>query len=87
MLNEDLRTKLVETIRDLATPIDFERLIADGVLKKRGRGWYEILDVKKLPPHALKQVRALEKSSTGTLKFKFGSTKQAKALYDRIADK
>ena len=35
----------------LATPIDFDQLVADGVLRRRG-AWWEILDWQRLPEHA-----------------------------------
>jgi len=42
----------------MATPIDFEQLVADGVLKKRGRGW-QVLDMKRLPEHAAKKIQSV----------------------------
>lgn len=44
----------------LAAPIDFEGLIAAGVLRRRGK-WYEVRDLPRLPEHArvkIKEVRA-----------------------------
>jgi hypothetical protein len=34
-----------------AAPLDFDRLVAVGVLRKLGN-WYEILDLSRLPEHA-----------------------------------
>jgi len=35
----------------LSTPIDFDLLVADGILKKRG-AWWQVLDRDRLPEHA-----------------------------------
>jgi hypothetical protein len=42
---------LLELIKLAATPIDFDQLIADGVLRKHGKR-YELLDLARLPEHA-----------------------------------
>lgn len=49
----------------LAKPIDFETLIADGVLEKNG-AWYKILDMDRLPDHATAKIR--EARSDGCVK-------------------
>ena len=36
----------------LRTPIDFDQLIADGILRGTRRGWYQVLDWERLPEHA-----------------------------------
>jgi hypothetical protein len=40
----------------LSTPIDFDQLVADGVLKKRG-AWWQVLDWDRLPEHARRKVQ------------------------------
>jgi hypothetical protein len=53
-----------------ATPIDFEELIAAGVLRKV-RAWYEVLDMTRLPEHA--RVKAQQIKTDGKRLFvKFG---------------
>lgn len=42
----------------LATPIDFDQLVADGILRKRG-AWWEVLDWNRLPEHARQKVQAV----------------------------
>ena len=41
-----------------ATPIDFDQLVADGVLKKRG-AWWEVLVWERLPQHAQFKIRSV----------------------------
>ena len=47
---------LLELLKLAATPIDFDQLIAAGVLRKHGRG-YELLDLAGLSEHARRKIR------------------------------
>ena len=51
MINVELRDEIDEIRREMMRPIDFDQLIADGVLEKWGDG-YQILDYTRLPRHA-----------------------------------
>ncbi|ARU88289.1 hypothetical protein [Pseudomonas sp. M30-35] len=81
-LTDQVMTKeeLLERAKTLATPIDFENLIADGILKKKGAG-YVILDMNRLPEHAKSQIIGC---SEGTVKFS-KSTKSAQKLVDKLS--
>ena len=46
------REKIIELARELATPIDFDELIAKGILIRRSAQWYEVIDFGALPSHA-----------------------------------
>ena len=50
--------ELRQTAAFLATPIDFDGLISDEILRKRGE-WYEVLDFARLPEHARVKIRAV----------------------------
>jgi hypothetical protein len=52
---------LLNLIETAATPIDFDRLIADGVLRKHGAR-YELLDLARLPEHARRKIRIVTTS-------------------------
>ena len=56
---------LLELIKSAATPIAFDRLIADGVLRKHGAR-YELLDLARLPEHARRKIRIIATSSKTT---------------------
>jgi hypothetical protein len=60
------RQELIEKIESVATPIDFEALIAEGILEKKGAR-YKILDMTRLPQHAQDKIK--EFSTDGTVKF------------------
>ncbi len=83
-----VRAKLIETLRLVATPIDFDGLIRDGILaKSRGR-WYEILDLRRLPENAACQAtELLQEKRGGRMRtfYRFGeSNAKAAALYEQI---
>jgi hypothetical protein len=54
--------RLHELLKIAATPIDFDQLIADRVLRKHG-GRYELLDLARLPEHARRKIRVIGTSS------------------------
>jgi hypothetical protein len=53
---------LLELLKTAATPIDFDQLIADGVLRKHG-GRYELLDLARLSEHARRKIRVITTSN------------------------
>jgi hypothetical protein len=61
----------------LAAPIDFDRLIAGGVLRERG-SWYEVLDLPQLPEHARAKIKAVR--APNLVKFRKPSKKMRKFL-------
>jgi hypothetical protein len=52
---------LLELIKMAAAPVNFDQLIANGVLRKYGTR-YEVLDLARLPEHARRKVRAITRS-------------------------
>jgi hypothetical protein len=53
---------LLALMKLAATPIDFDQLITDGVLRKHGAR-YELLDLAGLPEHARRKIRIIATSS------------------------
>ena len=71
--------ELIEAAEALATPIDVEQLIADGVLAKaKTRGWFEILDPTRLPDHAWQKIKSVK--SGNRVRFRKASKRVAKYL-------
>jgi hypothetical protein len=54
--------KLLELIKLAASPVDFDQLIAAGVLRKHGAR-YELLDLARLPEHARRKIKIIATSS------------------------
>jgi hypothetical protein len=72
-----IHQELIEAAEALAAPIDFEQLVADGVIRKT-RGWYEILDTGRLPEHAWQRIKAVKTGNR--VKFRKPSKRAAKFL-------
>ena len=70
--------EILEAAEALATPIDFDQLIADGALQKAGGGWYEVLDPSRLPNHAWNKIKAVK--SGNRVRFRKSSKKLARFL-------
>ena len=65
-----LRAAVIETKRQLETPIDFDRLVADGVLERKG-AWWRVLDMHRLPDHAGLRINVIQTTGTGKALVKF----------------
>ncbi len=78
-----IKEKLVQQVKLLAIPMDFDERQAQGILQKRG-AWYEVLDRDWFPEHAA--VRVTEMQCTGKrLLVKFQkSTKAMEKLRKRL---
>jgi hypothetical protein len=53
--------KLLALLKMAATRIDFDQLIADGVLRRHGAK-YELLDLARLPENARRKIRIIATS-------------------------
>ncbi len=87
------KEELIAIARELATPIDFDELIAKGILIRRSEQWYEVIDFKALPSHAIRQVSAMEHNRiehdrNGKVFFQFPSDwEQAQQFYKELTGK
>lgn len=61
-----------------ATPIDFDQLVSEGILVKRGF-WYETAALERLPSDLRKRIKGFKASSDNTTLVKF-SRSDKKAL-------
>src|SRR6476469_9732490 len=73
----EMYQELLDVAEALATPIDYEQLISDGVLRKAG-GWYEILDPARLPDAARLKIKAIK--SGNRVRFRKPNKRVAKYL-------
>ena len=78
------KQEMLDILKELATPIDYDDLIAKGVIEKSG-AWYVVLKPNDLPHYAWRQATTMELNPHRCLKLKFKkSTKAAEALYKKI---
>ena len=75
------REYVLEQARLLAKPIDFDELISQGLLEKKG-AWYKIPRMTDLPRHV--RDRMIEYRSDGCAKFAKG-TKAAERLVKKFS--
>jgi hypothetical protein len=66
--------EFARTLRLLVEPINFDQLVADGVLVKRGASWV-VKVASKLPEHAWKQAYSPLGGKPGELLLKFRKPK------------
>ena len=53
----ELKKKLASEIKDLAKPIDFDKLIEGGILVKKGRSFY-IQNMNLVPDNVRKRIQS-----------------------------
>ncbi len=58
--------EFIEALKAHATPIDFEQLEVEGLLRKKG-AWYQVENIKKLPEYVGKQIIDVKDDSKGNL--------------------
>ena len=88
MPDKSTREKLTAVARERATPIDFDELIAKGILIRRSAQWYEVIDLGALPSYASHQVRAMKHDRNGKVLMRFPSGwKQAQQFYRKLTGK
>lgn len=87
MMESPVKEQLIEILKQLATPIDFEQLEKDEIIEKKG-GWYKIGDIQKLPEHASSQIQSMKTDGKGNFFVKFPTSwKKAQKSYRRITGK
>ena len=73
------KERTARELRKLTTPIDFDRLAADGVLERAG-SWWRVLDYERLPDYAKAQITEMESGQGGALaRFARGQKSAAKS--------
>ena len=83
------REELANIAQMLGTPIDFDALIEAGILRRRTKYTYELLDKSRLPKYVSHQAKALSVSPQGSpVVLTFGATsKSAQKSYEKLTGK
>lgn len=83
MQNGLSKKEILEQAQRLATPINFEALIDQGILGDKKGAWYPVLDMDRLPEHAKAQMEAFD---TDGSRAKFSkSNKRAQKIVDNLS--
>lgn len=64
MDNEEMAREIAKSAQAFAEPIDFERLIKEGLLIKKGRSFY-VPDLKALPEKVSKRIKVATPTKDG----------------------
>ena len=74
---------IVELARCLTTPVDTHALVAQGVLRCRGR-WFQVLDPARFPAWARGQITAMRAGPDGLLVLLRRRNRPAEVLYEEL---
>lgn len=78
-----LQADVIRKLEYLAQPVDFDQLVADGVLRRKGSG-YLVLDMDRLPKAASCQMRSMKQTKEGVVVRFAKTTKQAAKLLRKL---
>ena len=79
--------ELIAALKAQATPIDFQKLEAEGLLHKKG-AWYLVKNIHDLPKHVGLQIGEIKVDRKGNNLVKLpGSWEKAQRVYKRATGK
>jgi hypothetical protein len=67
----ELLARLIDELRTMSTAVDFDALVADGVLRADRDGWWLVLDPGALPPAAACKITAIERLRARGVRVRF----------------
>lgn len=85
MDNEEMARQIAKSAQAFADPIDFERLIRDGLLIKRGRSFY-VPDLNALPENISKRIKVATPTKDGLMVTFYKESKSLKKLAESLKD-
>ena len=68
------KEELWDALEDAATPIDFDKLIAEGLIQPDG-AWYKVPHIRALPKHAARKISKVQTGPKG-IRVKFRAPRQ-----------
>ncbi len=81
------RREIITLAKQLATPIDFNKLEKTGIIKQQG-AWFKISNIKLLPEHASRQISSIKIDDKGNCFVKFPrSWEKAQMIYRKMTRK
>lgn len=84
-MNEDEMTKeIAESVQAFTEPIDFGKLLEEGLLIKKGRSYYAP-DIHKLPKNVSKRLKTVATTKDGIRVTFHKESKSLKKLADEIS--
>lgn len=84
MNNEEMKKEIAKSALAFAVPIDFAKLISDGLLVKRGKSYY-LTDMKSLPEIVSKRIKAVTPTPNGVRVTFYKESKSLKKIADSLS--
>jgi hypothetical protein len=79
--------EMLRLLHNLARPIDFDFLVAEGVLTRRG-AWFEVDNLHQMPAYMRQQITDVQTDGTGGVRVKFGTDRdKVRRLLDELTPK
>jgi len=82
-----IKKDLAELAKQLATIIDIDQLVKDGIIEKKG-SWYKIVDIQLVPKHVIRQITTYKIDNNGNCLIKLPkSWSRPQKTYERMVRK
>ena len=82
---EKMVMEIAKSAKAFANPIDFEQLIMDGILVKKGRSYY-VKNMKSLPENVSKRIKEVTQTKNGLRVTFYKESKRLKKLASQLED-
>ena len=83
MNDEEMIKKIAESAQAFSEPIDFEKLVSDGILTQRGKSYY-VTDLKALPAVVSKRIKTVTKTKYGIKVTFYRESKSLKKIANKF---
>lgn len=85
MNDEEMTREIAKSAHAFAVPIDFEKLINDGVLIKKGKSYY-VIDLKALPDIVSKRLKTVTPTKNGLRVTFYKESKSLKKIAESLSN-
>ena len=85
MNNEEMIKKIAESAQAFSEPIDFEKLIKEGTLTRKGRSFY-VKDIHSLPERVSKRIKEAVPTKNGLRVTFYKESKKLKKIASQLSD-
>lgn len=84
MNDEEMAKEIAKSAQAFSEPIDFEKLIADGLLTRKGKSYY-VSDLKVLPENVSKRIKQAVPTKNGLRVTFHKESKSLKKLANQLS--
>lgn len=85
MNDEEMIKKIAESAQAFAEPIDFEKLLKEGILTIKGRSYY-VQDIHQLPQKVSKRIKQATPTKNGIRVTFHKESKRLKKIANQLSD-